>query len=309
MNGLLEEARRVLVATDLGEPADVALEKASDVARHSGGELYVCHVLPNLMRAQPLQPYVGGELAERLPALREAAGDAVIRRVSQITGRRPDELTLMLEDGSPHGAILEAADRVEADLIVVGTHGRTGLSHVLVGSVAERVVRHAHCSVLVARRSPPTGRVVAAIDFSDASIRALRGLAGSWARRLRGGLWVDYVLDLPPAPVAAPFPYLPAGLIPSGAELEKLRTDKQTEVEAAMREAGVEGKAVVLDGFPPLAICRHARELEAELIVVGTTGKTGLKRVALGSVAERVVREAPCSVVVARPSPAAPGSS
>jgi nucleotide-binding universal stress UspA family protein len=124
--------RRILVPLDLSEPSAHALETAVEFARHLGAKLDVLHVVPlnGLGEKQAV-----AELARAVPA---ALDDVV-------TSRR------VVKALAPELAIVEAARNGPADLIVMGTHGRTGLKHVTLGSVAERVVQLAPCAVLTVR--------------------------------------------------------------------------------------------------------------------------------------------------------------
>lgn len=145
---------RIVAATDFSEPAERACRLAAELARAHGAELVLLHVFVELpLYAETpatavVQVYdeqrrwVQDELDAR--AKDAAAGDVRVRT--------------RLETGSAPETIAEVARRERADLVVVGTHGRTGLDRVMLGSVAERVVRVAPCPVLVAR---PRGDAVA----------------------------------------------------------------------------------------------------------------------------------------------------
>jgi nucleotide-binding universal stress UspA family protein len=166
--------------------------------------------------------------------------------------------------------------------------------------VAERVVRHAHCSVLVARPPRKTGLVLAATDLSDSSLPAITAGAAA-AKRSGAQLLVVSVLDWNEGAMGAA-----AGLIgglpvlPPAELQQQVRDVLRSTLEQAMARAGAVGEARVLDGAPDAAIVACAAEVGAELIVVGTHGRTGLKRLALGSVAEHVIRDAECSVLAVR---------
>jgi nucleotide-binding universal stress UspA family protein len=141
-------ANKILCAVDFSECSKAALHAAADLAKEHGATLTLVHVT-----VPPDHLYNGGifNMADAAGAIDAAAGSALIpwRQDAETRGApRVDVLTLM---GAAWEAIVRLARTSEADLIVVGTHGRAGLNRALIGSVSERVVRHASCSVLVVR--------------------------------------------------------------------------------------------------------------------------------------------------------------
>jgi nucleotide-binding universal stress UspA family protein len=144
--------RRILHATDFSSASRPALAKAIALARQNRAALQVVHALP------PLALPVGGDFAYMPPGTYETidrrARQHAQKQLSALVARARKvgvRATALLLDGAPHEQITRAARRARADLIVIGTHGRTGLSKVLLGSVAERVVRFATCPVLTVR--------------------------------------------------------------------------------------------------------------------------------------------------------------
>jgi len=149
----MSKPSQIVVATDFSEPAEVALERAIELASHYGAELHVTHVF-----ALPV-PVVGVyDFAIPETGIREAR-ESALRRLEEAAKRAVAKgvrtHTHLVATPTETG-ISDVARSVGADMIVIGTHGHTGLKHVLLGSVAERVVRHAPCSVLVARKEERT---------------------------------------------------------------------------------------------------------------------------------------------------------
>ncbi|HEY7677871.1 MAG TPA: universal stress protein [Candidatus Methylomirabilis sp.] len=143
--------RRILWPTDFSALAKAALPYAEDLAADSGAELVLLHVLtPPVAYAGPEIPgALWGELQQKN---RVAAREEIRRLASQV--KRPKvRVHTVLAEGVPFDQILKVAKRLRCDLTVVATHGRTGLAHVVMGSVAENVVRRATCPVLTVR--PP----------------------------------------------------------------------------------------------------------------------------------------------------------
>lgn len=149
--------RRILWPTDFSPLARVALPHALRLAEGSGAELVVLHVLPLAMLYA--LPEMTGAVWDRLERENRAAGKAELRRITdQVKGMSSRIRThSILVEGVPFEQIVRAAKRLTCDLIVIATHGRTGLRHVLMGSVAENVIRRAPCPVLTVR--PPGLRV------------------------------------------------------------------------------------------------------------------------------------------------------
>lgn len=175
-----------------------------------------------------------------------------------------------------------------------------GIPRLHLGSVAEQIVRHAHCSVLVARPTSNRGVVVAATDLSDPSMPAItRGAEEAHRRGAR--LVVTHAID-----------FAGGMLSPDAFFLDAVRSDESATVGGRLREAatdalrqalracGATGDTHIVEGRAAAAIVRCADELGAELLVVGTRGRTGFARLALGSVAERVIRTASCPVLAVR---------
>jgi len=143
---------RLVVPYDFSEYAQAALEAALELARHFDAELHLVYVVNT-----PAYGY-GTEFLSTDPFYAREAGDAAKARLDEVAGTISDPPrrieTHAVEGGPTAMAIDEFAAQIEADLIVMGTHGRTGLAHALIGSVAERTLRRAPCPVLTVRARP-----------------------------------------------------------------------------------------------------------------------------------------------------------
>ena len=142
--------RKILVPTDFSTPADEALERAGQLARLTGAELHLLHAyeLPTTTLGVVDVPLALPQ--EFFDRIREAAQSQLEERAKKLTAGGA-EVRAHLTLDTPSRAILDAAEKLGADLIVMGTHGRTGMKHVLLGSVAERTVRLANCPVLTVK--------------------------------------------------------------------------------------------------------------------------------------------------------------
>lgn len=153
---MTSEIRRIAVPTDFSPESERAVAYAAALARRMGSALYLVHVLKDLDSFH--------EARERLSTLAS--------RLALGTRR----LTLDVRTGEPAESIAEAAERYGADLVVMATHGRTGLAHMVSGSVAEEVIRNADCPVLVLRDSG-TVRVHRPVPTPELGTRSFEGAA------------------------------------------------------------------------------------------------------------------------------------
>lgn len=289
-------AAKVLVASDFSEGADEAIRQADRWARDTQARLVACHVVPYFLRSAPYFTQAHRKDSTDLLELEQAAAEELSRRVRRITGREEDDFDVFVDSGSPDAAILKAATELGATMVVIGAHGTTGILRLRLGNIAERVVAYAHVPVLLARAVPAPGSVLAATDLSPASLPVI-SVAGEVARQRGTKLTVLHVLDLQSVPGA----WLGPGPLSAKAwGAERGLAEKQ--LRDAMANAGVEGEAKVVEGLSGREIVAEAERLGAELVVIATHGRTGLARLAIGSVAQKVVRDAHCSVLVLRRS-------
>ncbi len=282
---------RVLVATDLSDAADVALREGAALAPTPKDAIAIIHALPPLPIIRQWLPLLG-EDAAKLPA---RAAQAVRERMRGVVG---DQAEVFIEHAVDYPAILRRADTWRADVIVVGSHGRSGLSRAF-GSVAERVLRHAHCSVLVARPSVARGWVLAATDLSESSSHAITAAAAEARRR---GARLEVVHSQGFREVEAK--YLFELGTPSVTPTPMVFDVATRELSECVTRLHVDAVCKVIDCPEATAIVNEAETLGAELVVVGARGRTGLNLLSLGGVGEIVARKAPCSVLVVRPEPA-----
>jgi nucleotide-binding universal stress UspA family protein len=291
---------RVLVATDLSDGADEAIRQGHARALAAGGELVVCHVIPHAFRNNPLFPQRNSPDASGVVDLERRIADATEERVVSVTGRDGGSFRVIVDNGSPDAAIVRTADEVGATLVVVSSRGATGLDRLLLGSVAERVVRYAHCPVLVARPQEKTGRILVATDFSEAADTAV-AVAGEEARARGAKVTLLHSIDVLPDPafgLGAPFGA--AMVIPPKELVAEAREAAVKALEELLARFHLDGDVMSVEGSAASAILDAARALPAEEIIIATRGRTGIKRMVLGSVAERVVAHAPCPVLAVR---------
>lgn len=283
----------ILVATALGKASDEAIRQAYAISRTTGHPLFAVHVLPELTGNRPLFPEMRMLDADAALRTEQVALDAMRDQWTRVIGGTPTPGELKLESGTAHSGVLHYADEIGAGLIVVGSGSRAlGVS---LGGVAERIVRHAHCPVLVAS-TPTGGPVLSASDFSDPSLPAIHWGA-SEAERRGAKFAVLHSVDLHITGIRTHEGFV--GEVP--AVLIEARQEDARARLARIEEEFKPSAGVILKAGPAAdAIVETANAMNADLIVIGTHGRTGFKRFALGSVAEGVVRHARGSVLVVR---------
>jgi nucleotide-binding universal stress UspA family protein len=296
----METFRRLFVAIDFSPSSDEALRQAHERAVSTGAQLAVCHIFPNELRSNLLFPHISRIAALKVPLDTKQLAESAAARVTEITQRTQTEFELIVDDGTPQALILERAEEWRADLIIVGSHGQTSAADALLGSVTDSIIRHAHCPVLIVRSGKHTGRILAGTDFSAPALPALKAAAEE-ANRVGGKLTVVHSLDLIWAPLAYPamaFGGAPITVSPN--QIKELETVATQRLEDSLKQLKVTGDTLVTNGPAGIALIEVASERNADLIVVGTVGRTGLRRALLGSVAETVAKRAPCSVLIVR---------
>lgn len=271
-NGMLN---RILVATDGSDFSAGAIRTGTALAKARGARLIGMSVALYNPEYSTLVPNLGEEAEKRA---REA-----LRSFIEEAGAGVETVTV--EAGDPSQGILEGAREHSADVIVMGRRGKRGLARMMVGDATAKVIGHADCAVLVAPRAARLWekRILLATDGSEHS-EAAAGAAGHLAKQ--AGLPVTVVSVVTGSHSAA-----------RRAEAERAVAGK---VER-LKEMGVAAEGRVIEGRPDEAIVKAAEDAGADLIVMGSHGRTGLTKILLGSVAERVIGQTTVPVLVVKP--------
>jgi nucleotide-binding universal stress UspA family protein len=284
----------LLVPVDFSACSRYALEHAIRWASRATAELHILHVMEG---GAETARGAAGEVAHRKHELEQmVAGQLAILDQSA-----PPTVAVSyhVSIGHPANVIVGLAERIDASAIVMGSHGRSGLRLLVVGSIAARVIRTAPCPVICTKLNAPLADpgapIICPVDFSETSRRAFDS-AVAIATRCGAPLQLLHVYQAPATSGPDSFVTFPTVLdelrLAANAALERLA--------AEARAAGVLVAARTQLGSPALEIVRAARGLRAGMVVMGTHGRTGLGHVFLGSVAEKVVRSAPCAVLTVR---------
>ena len=298
----MTDLRTIVVAVDFSPGSRRALGHAADLARRTGATLHLLHADVLFGASGDGAPAVGGRsLHVRVERFARSAVD-------------PDTAptAAVVSDVSPAAAILRYLAFVDADLLVMGTHGRSGLARLAMGSVAASCVASAPCPVFAvpsqADESAPDAPVLVAVDFGERSRDAL-AMGAAFASLYGGAVELVHVVR-----DAGPYP----GFAPNVLSLVDYDPERGEAVRQRLRRFAEQGEAPpvgalhVSIGAPSRLVPRLAAERGARAIVMGTHGRAGVVRALLGSVAEATLRRASCPVLTLRqaeterPAPSAP---
>jgi nucleotide-binding universal stress UspA family protein len=283
---------RILVASDVEEPAADALRAGAARARSSTDVLGVCQVLA--LSGDVFPDRYASEAGDRAAADDRVRND-LRKTVTSITGRTAGEI--FVEHGTTYAEIVRCAESWRATLVVVGSGPAKGtLGGIHVG-IAVKVTRYVSCSALVVRPLVTRGIVVCATDLSPSSAHAVRAAVDE--ARIRGAeLHVLHVV----AP-RGPFDSVreSQGMqLPSSRSSSDFCQGARAEIDSLLARERVQAVSTILEGHAATTILEYAQETRAEFVVVGASSRTGLSRILLGNIAERIVREAAASVMVVR---------
>ncbi len=279
----------VVVPTDFSEGAQQAVERALHLPLGPKSKVTLLHVLPD---------DIPGKLRKEAIVEAERSLEKALARVHQLALRKglaPRQFVADVVEGETTAQVLKRAHTVEADVICMGRHGRRSLANLLLGSTARKMVKLGDVPVLLVR-TPPVDmyrRAVIAVDLTLGSIQQLKA-----ARP-----FVEDAMDLEVLH-ASSVPYEEFVVMPAERAEDfraaAIKTAKKSLTTLLTRSGLVRAEARVLGGDARLLIIEEAKARQAELIVVGTHGVKGAKRILLGSVAEWVLGNAPCDVLVTR---------
>lgn len=301
----------IIAGCDLSQHSDQALERAIGVALVHRAKIVLVHAQASEAPLSEVDNAALAQLGEVSAAIRAEEAVRLADKLAEVQGLGL-RASVISRIGPPDEVLATAAHDEQADLIVVGTHGHSGVARFLLGSVASTTIRRAPCDVLVARGPAvraPFARPLVATDFSPAAVKAL-GHAGNvvapgtrldivHAWQLPAGSWGATLLG------QARFPWSTvrdAVLASAEAQAHQFVADHGPDHGAGLHVELVQGP-------PAQVITETAERGSHDLIVVGAHGNRGFRRLLLGSVAESTVRHAPCSVLVVHGPPRPPSHS
>jgi nucleotide-binding universal stress UspA family protein len=294
---------RVLVAIDGSGPAGLGVDLVADVAWPAGTEILVAEAVETGagLFGGPW-PALAMVQADRIEAEIQAAADRTVHQARERLARPGLSVQAVVLLGRPATAIVDRARSMPADLVVVGSRGHGTIESMLLGSVSAEVVDHSPAPVLVAR-GRQINRVVLAWDGSSCArhaadlLRTWPIFAGSVVRVASiADVEVPWWTGFPEAGSPEMMPMYVHAVDASRKQHEELAREMTSELQAA----GMTAEADRAAGDAATEILAAAGAFEADVIVMGTRGRTGLTRLVLGSVARNVLQHATCSVLIVR---------
>jgi nucleotide-binding universal stress UspA family protein len=288
--------RKILCPVDFSPGCQQAIRLAVRLASEADTELVLVHVwhLPAITYSE--EPPFPLDTIRLMINDQERGLAAAALEASRLGARR---VTTKFLNGVPWDQIVESLrDDAELELVVMGTHGRTGFERILLGSVTERVMRHAPCPVLAVPAGGEVSErrhVLCPVDFSDGA-RGAVALAAELAAPGGEGITLFHAIELPITYSGSPpmegfredYDRKSARLLEDWARELRTKVSVPVTIRSKIGSPGARTLAL-LDEDPTF-----------DLVVMGSHGRTGLRRMLLGSVAEKVVRHASCPVLVAR---------
>ena len=295
----------MLLATDGSPNSQTAAETAAQIAKSFDSDVTILSAIPSISAmAAPLE----GEYYSRLA---NKADDNVdnAAAVFKSAGVQVSEKKMPQGRASVVETIVEYAAKEKTDLIVMGTRGLGGFKRAVLGSVSSGVAEHSLCSTLVVRRDKskradksPIKRILVAVDGSENAQRAVE-TAVEMSNRMKAELVIAHVVFVPGLfwSMGIPGTTIPTDKIE--ADAEKVARQVVSKAVKFAKDAGVanvKGQMLTELTSPAQGIVQLAEKGDVDLILVGTRGNGGFKKLLLGSVANSVLHYAPCSVLVTK---------
>jgi nucleotide-binding universal stress UspA family protein len=301
---------KILIGYDGSESADAALDDLTHAGLPHNAEVQILSIAEWLSPA----PASSSEIKDQEGA--PESGCVAAKAALRLAEKACDRLRAIFPNwivnassscGTPASKIIERADEWKPDLIVVGSHGRTALGRLVLGSVSQRVLTAAPCSVRIARgrleESDYPVRIIVGLDGSPASLDAVREVAArQWPARTEvkvvvvdDPLFPDFLRVIPPL----------AKVIADDRDQERAwATTISTEPLTLLRRSGVKVSSELREGDPKKELPKAAEEWGADCIFLGSVGfNNRFERLVLGSVSATVAARARCSVEVVRSKP------
>ncbi len=297
--------KRIIVGVDFSPESQLATAQGLDIARHCGAELVLVHAgsVPSPV-GTGYTPAAIEELQEFLTDRFASERDELETLRESLSGQGVTVSKLLI-DAAPETGLCEAASQFDASLVIVGTHGRTGIKRFLMGSVAERVVRSCVTDVMVARPVDQSAggyrRILVATDFSPPAEQALRAALTIAANDAQVDLFHAWQMPYVGAQYYKPITMRTTLFQQFAKEVE---ADVRAKAEVLLTKYQRSGITLQFDTVQaPAAHAIQERSGNYDLVVTGCHGRKGLSRFILGSIAELTVRHAPCGVLVAHDAP------
>lgn len=298
--------RRILVATDFSSHAEAALQQAVWLARQAGASIVLAHTLPDLRRVMHASSYKArldllygeGELFQR-----EVRQESDAKMRSAIANLNATDLNIKVETllGEPFVEITHAVQQEEYDLVIAGTRGLAAWEQFFVGSTAKRLIRKCPASVWIvkAEHVGPPKVVLSPTDFSEVSLKA--AAHGLWiAQQAQAQFHLLHIIDSHDVPENL------VSQIPEGSSLrDEINEEARARLEKFVDSLQVDRSQLQIHlswGTPWKEVKRLSQHVAADLITMGTIGRSGIRGMLLGNTAEKVLNSCDCSILTVKPA-------
>jgi len=299
--------KNILVAMDFSPSSEAALKQAEWLSRRTGAEMVLANVIPDLSMSAYWGPYERelnqGELYKRSEATMH----------EMVVDLNATDLNIKFRTliGEPFVEITHAAQTEGFDLVLAGTHGHAMWEKLFIGSTAKRLIRKCPSSVFIVKAGhvDPPKVVLAATDFSDVSLKAVK--EGLWIAQQSGAEFhILHIIDSKDVPEDL------ISRIPKGSSMrQEIDAEASRRLDEFLGAMAVDRKQIQVHmswGTPWQEIRRISQHQSADLIVIGTVGRSGIKGLLLGNTAEKVLDTCGCSILTVKPdgfvSPIEPAS-
>ncbi len=300
--------RKILVPLDGSALAEIALQTAVSLAQQAQGKIILLQI-PTIHT--PVLPSTPEAVTFNLYAPEYAVDEGVgtsreyLNQIRYGFGRHIEDVQwqVCVEEGDPASVIVDVAQEENVDLIAMSTHGRSGLGRWVMGSVTEKVLRHAPCPVLTVRSTRPLNKILVTLDGSELAERSI-----PYALDLAEVLETEVTLlqvqtgvslvDLEAAATLDAYEHGMGQRYMDG-EYEREIIYLENRWHDCQRN-GIKIKTAVREGKPAQTILEYARHNQIDLIAMTTHGRTGLRRWRYGSVTEKVLRGTDCAMLIVR---------
>jgi hypothetical protein len=284
---------KLLLSTDGSEFSEGAIREAIKLAKTCSSKLIAISVIETNPEYETIAP----QLVEKAEKETRRHLESVKERASK-EGVDCEIIARQGED--PYKYIIEEAIKNQVSIIITGRRGRKGLKRLMMGSETARVIGHSHCNVLVVPRAAKIefNRIIVATDgskYSDTAVREAIGISKRCGSTL-------IAISVVPSEGASPFDIVHTEMMKETIAENELKMAECTirDLKELSVKEGVSVTGLIYTGKPYDAIITTAKEKQADLIVVGSHGRTGIDRLLMGSVTERVIGLAECAVLVVK---------
>jgi nucleotide-binding universal stress UspA family protein len=289
----IAKLEKLLLTTDGSEFSEGAVREAIKLAKICSSKLFAVSVIETNPEFEALAPQII-EKEERGTRDR-------LENVKSMAAKEGVECEIIARHSElPFQAIIEEAEKNRINMIVMGRHGRTGLRRLLMGSVTAKVVGHSPCNVLVVPKAAEIRyqKLLVATDGSNYSMAAASEAIGI-AKRCGAEL---LIISVVPSETASPFDIVHTEMQHGMISQKELREGEKNvnDLLVIAKQEGIKVEGLIIEGRPYEAIVETAREKGVDLIVMGSHGRTGMERLLMGSVTERVVGHADCAVLIVK---------